>query len=135
MTSKPSLKRILGAANVYFGFDVGIKSRKRELVIPRQITHYVAHKIYGHSLKLTGEQMGGVDHSTVLNSCKVITNQMSVYPKVRDDVRRLNAKCRSKELLDTPDEVLMDLLKYSEASPVVKIGIRYALKLMRDEGI
>jgi len=133
--NRPSLNRIRGAANVYFGFDVGVKSRRRELVMPRQITHYVAHIIYGHSQASTGLLIGKKDHATVFHSSKVVSSEMIIYPEIRDHVRKLIAKCKIKETIErTPDEIIFDLLKYSNASPAIKVELRQTLKLMKDEG-
>lgn len=50
------------------------KSRKRELVIARQITMTLAKKYTTFSLAKIGQDVAGKDHATVLHACKTINN-------------------------------------------------------------
>src|SRR5690606_12080264 len=62
-------------------FDISIeqlksKSRKRNIVIPRQLGMYLAKMMTEQSLKEIGFSFGGRDHSTVIYSCKTIEDLM-----------------------------------------------------------
>ncbi len=48
------------------------KTRKREIVIARQMAMYFAKLFTNQSLKAIGDQFGGRDHSTVIYSCKSV---------------------------------------------------------------
>lgn len=48
------------------------KTRKRDIVIARQLAMYFSKQFTNQSLKSIGEQFGGRDHSTVIYSCKSI---------------------------------------------------------------
>ena len=50
------------------------KSRKRELVITRQIAHFCAKQLTGLTLKSIGQAIGGRDHTTVINSIKCVND-------------------------------------------------------------
>jgi len=54
--------------------DILKKSRRREIVEPRQVVHKIAHKHLNISLAKIGWMVGRKDHATVLNSSKKIDN-------------------------------------------------------------
>jgi len=58
----------------YMGTATVQKSRKREAVVPRQITHFFARKYTNLFLSEIGWQVGAKDHATVLHSCKTVQN-------------------------------------------------------------
>ena len=61
------------------------RSRKRNIVFPRQIAMYLTRKFTEHSLNEIGE-MYSRDHSTVLHSIKTITQRMVRETSVREQV-------------------------------------------------
>lgn len=63
------------------------KTRKKEVVLARQISMYLASKLTKSSLKTIGLHFGGRDHSTVIHACSSIEQAM-----VND--------FRTKELID-----------------------------------
>jgi len=56
--------------------DLDKKSRKRAIVVPRQITHYLCHEYRMGSLQDIGDAAGYKDHATALHSCKTIKNMI-----------------------------------------------------------
>lgn len=54
------------------------KTRKKEVVKPRQIIMYVLREEFNVSYPSIGEKLGGRDHTTVIHSCE----------KIREDVKR-----------------------------------------------
>ncbi len=54
------------------------KTRRKEIIKPRQVIMYVLREDFNISYPLIGEQMGGRDHTTVIHSCK----------KVKGDLKR-----------------------------------------------
>jgi len=63
--------------------DINGKSRKRKLVIARQLMHYFARKNTTHSLKEIGFHCGNRDHATVMYSYKTILNDIIYDDEVR----------------------------------------------------
>jgi chromosomal replication initiator protein len=53
------------------------KSRKKEVVRPRQITMYLLREIFNVSFPSIGQKLGGRDHTTVMHS----------YEKVKEDLK------------------------------------------------
>ena len=68
------------------------KTRKREIVIARQLSMYLAKNHTKDSLKQIGANFGGRDHSTVIYSCKTVKDLMDTDLLFRDTVQELERK-------------------------------------------
>lgn len=68
------------------------KTRKREIVLARQITMYLAKKFTKQSLKAIGDHFGGFDHTTVIHSCNTVENLMETDSEYKDNVLELQQK-------------------------------------------
>ncbi len=80
-------------------FDVpveklGGKTRKRQFVIARQLSMYLAKNLTDKSLKNIGEMFGGRDHSTVIYSVKTVQDLMETDLVFKDTVAELEKKIR-----------------------------------------
>ena len=85
-----SIESIQRSVCQYFSLPEDIlkaKTRKKEVVLPRQIAMYLSKKITNHSLKSIGLHFGGRDHSTVIHACQTIEREM----EKRLDLKRLVA--------------------------------------------
>ncbi len=89
-------KAILEATSEMFGFtiaDLTSQSRRRPLVIARQIGMYVFRELTDHSYPTIGREFGGRDHTTVIHAVEKITNQMkerrAVYDQVGELIRQI----------------------------------------------
>ena len=70
------------------------KTRKRGIVIARQLSMYLAKKLTGKSLKAIGANFGGRDHSTVIYSCKTVQDLMETDGIFKDTVAELEKKIK-----------------------------------------
>ncbi len=68
------------------------KTRKREVVIARQLSMYLAKNHTSNSLKTIGDQFGGRDHSTVIYSCRTVQDLMDTDLLFKDTVNELEKK-------------------------------------------
>ena len=68
------------------------KTRKREVVIARQLSMYLAKNHTTNSLKTIGDQFGGRDHSTVIYSCRTVQDLMDTDTLFKDTVSELEKK-------------------------------------------
>jgi hypothetical protein len=89
------------------------KTRKREIVIARQLSMYFTRKFTQRSLAEIGTIHGGKDHSTVLHACRTIENGLDtkdplMYRDYNRILDRLN-KCAPQRLM-SPTEVTADKL-------------------------
>jgi len=66
--------------------------RKKELVIPRQISMYLLREEMNCSYPYIGQQLGGRDHTTAMHACTKIEKYISDNEKVRNDVALLKQK-------------------------------------------
>lgn len=57
-------------------WDIRSRSKKREIVAARHIAAYLIRKRTQSSLKVTGELLGGRDHSTVIHSIRVVEDEL-----------------------------------------------------------
>jgi chromosomal replication initiator protein len=67
-------------------------TRKREVVIARQLSMYLAKNHTNNSFKAIGDNFGGRDHSTVIYSCKTVQDLMDTDILFRDIVFELEKK-------------------------------------------
>ncbi|MCB9050563.1 MAG: chromosomal replication initiator protein DnaA [Lewinellaceae bacterium] len=70
------------------------KTRKRQVVIARQLSMYLAKNLTDKSLKAIGENFGGRDHSTVIYSCKTVQDLMETDAIFKDTVSELEKKIK-----------------------------------------
>lgn len=83
-----SIESIQRSVCQYFSLPEDIlkaKTRKKEVVLPRQIAMYLSKKLTNHSLKSIGLYFGGRDHSTVIHACQTIEKETGK----RADLKRL----------------------------------------------
>ncbi len=90
---------ILTATEAQFGFPreelVG-KSRRRPLVIARQVAMYVTRELTDLSFPLIAKEFGGRDHTTVMHACDKIGALMKERSQIYNDVMRLEKTVRSE---------------------------------------
>ena len=93
-----SIKHVVGKVSDFYGIDpesVYEKTRRREVVRPRQIIMYILREDFGVSYPTIGMKLGGRDHTTVIHSCEKIKKDMEKNPDlVREveDIRSLLVK-------------------------------------------
>jgi chromosomal replication initiator protein len=77
--------------------DVKSKSRKKELVIPRQVGIYLAKNYTTLSLKTIGLHFGGRDHSTVIHSIETVEDMMVTDKKFKAQMIELQKRMKLKQ--------------------------------------
>lgn len=70
------------------------KTRKREVVMARQLSMYLAKHHTNSSLKAIGDNFGGRDHSTVIYSCKTVEDLIDTDPIIKGALVELEKKVR-----------------------------------------
>lgn len=97
-TGRPiSLNEIVERVSEYYHLDkreILEKSRRREVVRPRQIVMYLMRERLGDSFPTIGEKLGGRDHSTVIHSYEKIRDGMAVDLELKQDVEELLSMLR-----------------------------------------
>jgi len=75
-----SIEQIQKSVADYFKISensLRMKTRKQEIVLPRQIAMFLAKKLTRASLKTIGLHFGGRDHTTIIHACRTIEQAMA----------------------------------------------------------
>lgn len=85
-------KNIIDAVSSFY--DVTIKeitgkSRKKELVYPRQITMYIMRKELNTSYPTIGYELGGRDHTTAMHAYNKIIKEIDANDKTKQDIESI----------------------------------------------
>ena len=70
------------------------RTRKREVVVARQMAMAVAKELTKCSLAIIGREIGGKDHATVLHAIKTIGNLCDTNYKFKARYEDIRAECR-----------------------------------------
>lgn len=76
--------------------DLKAKTRKREIVIARQVAMYFSKDYTNHSLKSIGYHFGGRDHSTVIHAVQSVNDMMDTNSKFRYSIDELKKKLKMR---------------------------------------
>ncbi len=67
------------------------KTRKKEVVKPRQVIMYILREDMGVSYPSIGEKLGGRDHTTVIHSCEKIKNDIKSNQSLVQEINQLRS--------------------------------------------
>jgi chromosomal replication initiator protein len=73
------------------------RSRKRDYVIVRQVSMYLAQKYTKMPAGRIGQLIGGRDHSTVIHSCSTIEQRLKVDKAFKDELTSIENSFRLKK--------------------------------------
>jgi chromosomal replication initiator protein len=76
--------------------DLKDKTRKKEIVIARQVAMYFAKEYTNHSLKSIGYHFGGRDHSTVIHAVQTVNDMMDVNVNFKNSIADVKEKLKIK---------------------------------------
>jgi chromosomal replication initiator protein len=77
--------------------DLKAKTRKKDVVVARQVAMYLSKEYTRHSLKVIGYHFGGRDHATVIHAVKCVQDMMKQNPQITDDIRLIKQKLKIKK--------------------------------------
>lgn len=93
-----TIDEIIKKVSDYYGIEVNAintRSRKREVVLVRQIAMYLAKKHLDMSTSKIGMYVGNRDHATVLHACKTITNLYDTDKQFRTELNEIENSLQS----------------------------------------
>ena len=76
--------------------DLKAKTRKKEVVIARQVAMYFSKDYTNHSLKSIGYHFGGRDHSTVIHAVQSVNDMIDVNANFKGSIEDLKKKLKIK---------------------------------------
>lgn len=82
-------KHIIEAVSKFFDIEIKDlvgKSRKKELVIPRQITMFLLREEISASFPSIGQEIGGRDHTTAIHACNKINEDLKNNQKLKQQL-------------------------------------------------
>ena len=65
------------------------KTRRKEVVKPRQIVMYILREDCSISFPLIGQKLGGRDHTTVIHSCEKIKNEIKTDIALSQEINQI----------------------------------------------
>ena len=67
------------------------KTRKKEVIKPRQIIMYLLREEFNNSYPSIGEKLGGRDHTTVMHACEKIKDSIEKNQTISDEISQLRS--------------------------------------------
>jgi len=96
--SKPvksiSVKYVISKITDFYGIDVDSiydKTRRREVVRPRQIIMYILREDFNVSYPTIGSKLGGRDHTTVIHSCEKVRRDLLQDPNLVKEIEDIRS--------------------------------------------
>jgi chromosomal replication initiator protein len=89
-----SVKDVVRAVAAFYNIEeetIYNKTRRQEVVKPRQLTMYILREYYNISLPSIGQKLGGRDHTTVIHSCEKIKNEIKVNFELQSEINQIKA--------------------------------------------
>ncbi len=89
-----SIKDVVKIVADFYEIDEQIiyeKTRRKEVVRPRQIIMYILRKDFSISYPLIGQKLGGRDHTTVIHSCEKIKNDLKKDSLLNQEIDQIRS--------------------------------------------
>ncbi len=87
-----SPSEVIRAVSVFYNIDeecIHRKTRKKEVIRPRQVIMYLLREDYKISYPSIGEKLGGRDHTTVIHSCEKIKKELKVNDNLIQELEQI----------------------------------------------
>ncbi len=89
-----SIKEIIKIIADFYQIDESIicnKTRRKEVVKPRQIIMYILREDFNISYPTIGDKLGGRDHTTVIHSCDKIKEDIKNDPNLVNEIHQIRS--------------------------------------------
>lgn len=89
-----SIKDLIKLVADFYNIDpdaICDKTRKKEVVRPRQITMYILREDFNTSYPTIGDKLGGRDHTTVIHSCEKIKTDIKTDQNLVQQISQIRA--------------------------------------------
>jgi chromosomal replication initiator protein len=93
-TKPVSIKDIVKTVTSFYNIDerfIYEKTRRKEVVKPRQVLMYLLREDFNISYPLIGQKLGGRDHTTVIHSCEKVKNDIKSDPILLQEIEQIRA--------------------------------------------
>ena len=89
-----AIKDVIKLISDFYNIDeesVYNKTRKKEVVKPRQVIMYILREDFNVSFPSIGEKLGGRDHTTVIHSCDKVKEELKTNPILTEEIAQIRA--------------------------------------------
>ncbi len=89
-----SVKEVTKAVATFFNIEEGDiyeKTRRKEVVKPRQLVMYILRQDFSVSYPLIGQKLGGRDHTTVIHSCEKIKEELKLNTALEQEINQIRS--------------------------------------------
>ena len=89
-----SVKNVVGRVAEFYGINeesIYEKTRRREVVRPRQVIMYLLREDFRISYPSIGTKLGGRDHTTVIHSCEKIKREIVVDTSLAKEIQNIRS--------------------------------------------
>jgi len=93
-TKPVSIKDIVKTVTTFYNLDERViyeKTRRKEVVKPRQVLMYILREDFNISYPLIGQKLGGRDHTTVIHSCEKIKVDIKTDMLLVQEIEQIRA--------------------------------------------
>lgn len=87
-----SIKDVIKIVSDFYNIpeeDVLNKTRRKEVVRPRQVMMYILREDFSISYPTIGDKLGGRDHTTVIHSCEKIKKDIKVDNVLSQEINQI----------------------------------------------
>jgi chromosomal replication initiator protein len=89
-TKTVSVKHVVSKVAEFYGIDeesIYEKTRRREVVRPRQVIMYILREDFNVSYPTIGSKLGGRDHTTVIHSCEKVKREVIIDTELAKEIQ------------------------------------------------
>lgn len=89
-TKTVSVKHVVSKIAEFYGIEeesIYEKTRRREVVRPRQVIMYILREDFSVSYPTIGSKLGGRDHTTVIHSCEKVKREVATDPELAKEIQ------------------------------------------------
>ena len=91
--SSKTPQEIIETVSKYYNHQAGVlagKTRRQDIVHPRQVCIYVLREFLNASYQLIGENLGGRDHTTIMHSYEKMKKAKDSDPQLNKEIEEIN---------------------------------------------
>ncbi|MBI4117994.1 MAG: chromosomal replication initiator protein DnaA [Parcubacteria group bacterium] len=89
-----SVDDVVGIVSGFYNIEKGViyeKTRRKEVVRPRQIIMFLLREDFGISFPTIGQKLGGRDHTTVIHSCEKVKRDIAMDVVLSQDLEQIRS--------------------------------------------
>ena len=126
------IEYIIKVVGNYYGLDISyalVKSRRRSLVVARQVAMYFSHQYTNATLHVISDHFNGKNHATVLHAIKQVTNLSETDREYKKHIKEL------KQIIELNAKSVEANVNLNESFYYINFNDFYSIKFNNHKGI